>query len=286
MSAAGRLWRRAPLWRLCLVSAIAATALAAMFPPPVPRWAHRGAGPGAGPDAGLGAGAQEAAPRYAPDIATAPPDYGVIESPPPGPGRSGIMPFSGRQVPLPAGTWQLLVLARGGGPLAMQVELLGRTDADRLTGLLFAAAPGPLGNAAGAAPDIARCTMRDAILHQTVPPDDSDPLSHECWNLLSVGMDADGPLAKTNEVLKRGLGRLHDMGIAVPDHMFALNDIRADPTGWLTVMLLLPDHGGEQQAASRKLQGWVRRFAPLLHKGFDGKLEPSDLKPSLSRDPG
>jgi hypothetical protein len=248
-----------------------------MFPPPMPRWAHDAAEPGPVD--------KEAAPRFIPDNASATADYGLILSPRPGAGRSGIIPFSGRQVPLPAGSWQLLVLARGAGPMAVQVELLGRVDGSRLTGLVFAAAPGPLSNAAGAAPDIATCTMRDAILHQTAPYDESDPLSRECWNLLPFDMDAEGTFAKTDEVMRRGLGRLHEMGVVVPGHMVALNYIRTDPTGWLTVMVFLQDHGADQQAASRKLQAWVRRFAPVLHKGYEGKLEFSEMTPSVSRDP-
>jgi hypothetical protein len=258
---------------VCLIVASAATALAAMFPPPMPHWPGT-AKPG-----------KTLAPRYVAPATSAPPDYGMIESPPAGAGRSGIIPFSGRQVPLPAGTWQLLVLARGSGPMAVQLELFGRVEAGRLTGLVLAAAPGPLSNAAGAAAALGSCNVHDAILHQAVPPDHNDPLSHECWSLLPLDMDAPASPAKTDEMLRRGLARLHEMGTAVPDRMLALNYIRSDPTGWLTALLLLPDPGLEQPSARHKLEVWVRRFTPLLHKGFDGTLAPSDMTQAVSHDP-
>ncbi len=273
MSAAGRLWRRAPAWRVSLVCAIAATGLAAMFPPAFPHWFSEHSA----------AGRKDLGPRYVPQTTAVEPVYG-IELPPLGPGRSGIIPFAGRQLPLPQGTWQELVLAKSGTSMAVQVALLGRIDGQRLTGLVLAAAPGPLGNAAGAAAGLGPCDVRDAIAHQIVPADmNRDPLSHECWSLVALDLAAATSPAKTDEVLRRGFGRLQEMGVAVPGHMLALDYVRSDPTGWLTVLLLVP---GEQPAASRRMQGWVRRFAPLLHKGFDGSLEAGELTPAVAHDPG
>jgi len=271
MSAAARLWRRAPAWRVSLVCAIAATALAAMFPPAIP---HRFAA----------AGARDAPPRYMPQAtAVDPVNELASELPPLGPGRSGIIPFAGRQLPLPLGVWQELVLAKSGSSQATQVVLLGRLDGPRLTGLMLVAAPGPLGNAAGAAAGLGPCDTRDSIAHQTVPADmNRDPLSHECWVLVPLDMGAATSPAKTDPVLRRGFGRLQEMGVAAPGHMLGLDYVRSDPTGWMTVLLLLP---GEQPAASRRIQGWVRRFAPLLHKGFDGTLVAAELTPAVVHDP-
>jgi len=271
MSAAARLWRRAPAWRVSLVCAIAATALAAMFPPAIP---HRFAA----------AGARDAPPRYVPQAtAVDPVNELASELPPLGPGRSGIIPFAGRQLPLPLGVWQELVLAKSGSSQATQVVLLGRLDGPRLTGLMLVAAPGPLGNAAGAAAGLGPCDTRDAIAHQTVPADmNRDPLSHECWVLVPLDMGAATSPAKTDPVLRRGFGRLQEMGVAAPGHMLGLDYVRSDPTGWMTVLLLLP---GEQPGASRRIQGWVRRFAPLLHKGFDGTLVAAELTPAVVHDP-
>jgi hypothetical protein len=33
------------------------------------------------------------------------------------------------------------------------------------------------------------------------------------------------------------------------------------------------------------VQGWVRRFVPALHKGFDGTLAAGDLTSAVIRDP-
>jgi hypothetical protein len=227
-------------------------------------------------------GVKDVATRYVPQAAPVDPVSG-IELPPLGTGRSGIIPFAGRAVPLPAGTWQELVLAKNGTSMAVQVALLGRIDGQRLTGLVLAAAPGPLGNAAGAAADLGPCDARDAIAHQIVPADmNRDPLSHECWVLVPVDMVAATSPAKTDAVLRRGLARLQEMGVAVPEHMLGLDYVRSDPTGWLTVLLLLP---GEQPGTGRRMQVWVRRFAPLLHKGFDGTLGAAELTPALAHDP-
>jgi hypothetical protein len=272
MSAFGRLWRRAPVWRVSLVCAIVSTALAAMFPPAIPRWAADR----------VGAAGADLAPKFVPQTAAVDPAHG-IELPPLGTGRSGIIPFAGRQLPLPAGAWQELVLAKSGAGMAVQAVLLGRIDGQRLTGLMMATAPGPFGNAAGEVAGLGPCDSRGSIAHQIVPADmDRDPLSRECWVLVPLDTGAADSPAKTNDVLSRGLGRLQAMGVAVPGLMLGMDYVRSDPTGWMTVLVLLPD---SQPSASRRVQAWVRRFAPLLHKGFDGGLKADDVTPGAVRDP-
>ncbi|HET9019550.1 MAG TPA: hypothetical protein VFN46_08190, partial [Acetobacteraceae bacterium] len=58
-----------------------------------------------------------------------------------------------------------------------------------------------------------------------------------------------------------------------------------DERGWLTTLLLLPDRNADRTAAGRPLQAWIRRYAGVLHKGFDAMLTPADLTPSVVRDP-
>ena len=283
MTAIGRLWRRAPAWRLTLAAAVAATGLAAMFPPALPRWpfaarpapAAGGAVPGAAPSA-----------RYVPQPDAPPPDYGTIESPPLGAGRSGIVPFAGRQVPLPAGTWQELVLGRSGGADAVQVTVFGRMDARRLTGLMLLAAPDPLSAAAGPVAGPQPCYAADAVAHQIIPAGPNQSLlAHECWTITPFDLTDAAARARQDNVLRAGLDRLDRMGIAVPEHMLGTRFLRSDETGWLTALLLLPDHRGDGPAVLRRLEEWVRRFAPAFHKGFDGTLTAADLPPAVARDP-
>jgi hypothetical protein len=61
--------------------------------------------------------------------------------------------------------------------------------------------------------------------------------------------------------------------------------LRSTPLSWMTVLLLLPDHGANP-AQFRRLESWARRYVAELHKGFDGKLTPGGPAASLARDPG
>ena len=108
MSLIGRLWRRAPAWRFCLITAVAFTGLAAMFPPAIPHLPvfHRHH-PGADKPADVAH--YNALSAAAPTVPT---DTGMIHMPPLDAGRSGIVPVAGRLLPLPAGVWHELALAR------------------------------------------------------------------------------------------------------------------------------------------------------------------------------
>lgn len=289
MSTIGRLWRRAPAWRLCLGAAIASTALAAMFPPTLPRWplAHPPFGTGAPPEDGTGLaaeGGKDPAARYVPQPDPVPPDYETITSPPLGPDRTGMTPFAGRQLPLPSGNWQELILARSGGALTVQVALFGRMEDRHLTGLMLAAAPDPLSRA-GPVTGLAPCFAPDAIAHQIVPAAaGQDPMSRECWTLTPFDT-TNASRSRLDEVMRSGFDRLDQMGIAIPDHMLGFRYLRSDETGWFTALLLLPDRSPEPSGANRRLENWLRRFATLFHKGFDGALTTGDLSPAVVHDP-
>ncbi len=256
-----------------------------MFPPSLPSWPllPRPAGSAAG---GAGAGAGTAA-HYLPQPDPPAPDYGTIESPPVGAGRSGILPFAGRQVPLPAGTWQELVLARSGGADPVQVTVFARIEARRLSGLMLLAAPDPLSAAAGPVAGPQPCYAADAIAHQLIPAAPNQSLlAHECWTITPFDLTDPAARARQDNVLRAGLDRLDRMGVAVPEHMLGTRFLRSDESGWLTALLLLPDRRDEGPAALRRLQDWVKHFAPLFHKGFDGTLVAADLTPAVARDPG
>ncbi len=224
---------------------------------------------------------KSASPRFALPAATPPADYSVFEMPPADATRSGIIPFSGHKLPLPAGSWQELTLVKASGATAAQVELLARIENQHLTGLEMAASPSPLSNTTDGFAGRGACNSTNAILQETIPVPGDNPLSRECWALFETEMNGDNARIKTDEVLRRGLDRLQHMGVQVPDHMMVLSYLRSDETGWMTAFLFLP---GRHADPGHHLITWVRRFAPLLHKGYLSTLTPADLTP-VAHDP-
>ncbi len=289
MSAAGRLWRRAPAWRLTLAAAVALSGLTVMFPPALPRWLPWHPPGAAAPPAAVPAAAGVsglATAHFVPLPAAPPQDYGVVAFAPPGPGATGIIPFAGRKLPLPAGEWQELVLAQSGGVAAEQATVRARIEDGHLAGLLLAAAPGPVGGDATPGAGQAACFVADVIARQVIPTSTAqDPLARECWTL--TGFDpagvAGGP--QPDDVMRGALDRLARMAVPVPGHMLALRYVRTDATGWLTVLLLLPDRRAGQPETVARLDAWMRRYAVLLHKGYEGTITAAELTPAALRYP-
>lgn len=273
MSAIGSLWRRAPAWRLCCVGAVAMTAMAAMFPPSVRHLDWHGLA-----RAGGGSTAQA---RYRPQAADAPTGSDLFELPPPGPGRQGMIAYGGRQLPLPAGSWQELAIDRYDGVEPQQSTLLDRVQDGHLTGLILVATPSALGASTGLVQLPSLCSSPDRIAGNVVPvlPGQS-PMMHECWSILPVDMrqQAAGP---AQAIVPAGLKRLGTFNVAVADTMLAINYARSDDTGWRVTTIMLPD----RPANRPKLIAWAGRFAAVMHKGFDHTLDPSDLTDAVTRDP-
>jgi hypothetical protein len=289
MTVLGRLWRRAPAWRVCLVTAVACTALAAMFPPAVPRWqdlsrlwaAKTGA---PGPAAALGG--DKGVPHYAPAPTPGPLDYSTIDSPPLGEGRTGIIPFGGRSLPLPTGAWQELVLARSGGEHPVQLAVLDRVTDGRLSGLLLVTASSPWGGAGQVG--LPQACVSPEIVARHITPDrpEQEPLSHECWTLTAVSLSQLASHAANDDPLGRALSRLGQQNVPVPDTALALTFVRSSANGLMNVTLFVPARGPVSRAATRPQQDWAARYQAILHKGFDGTLKPEDLTPASIRDPG
>ena len=303
MSAMGRLWRRAPAWRLSLISAVAFTALAAMFPPPVPpqlrHWWPAFLGGGAtskqngtllaGPalaGAPQGAASPLQAAHFTPQPDQAPLDSGSLEVPHSATDRSGVIPFAGRQVPLPAGTWKDLVLVRLGGIVPGQEEVLARIENGQLTGLLMADAPSPASGAAGPLATPAACYIDNTIMREIAPETPGqNPMAHECWILVDSDITAAASRAKVDDITRRALNRVDETGAHVPDHMLMMVYMRSSETGWLRVLLLLPATSDVTAASSHRIQNWVRRFAVEFHQGYDGKIPASGIPQAVAKDP-
>lgn len=287
MFATRRLWRRAPAWRLCLVTALAATGLAAMFPPATPAWVQAWrdrASHAVQPAASLpGSTPSASATRFDPlavDAASDP--QGAMQMPAPGVGRSGVIAFAGHHIPLPTGQWQVLVLARDNAPVPIQAELLGRIEDGQATGLLLAESPNPINGAAQPLTRLSGCFAANSIADGiTQPPRGVNPAVHECWTVAPFDLTASAPRNEPDDLLTRGLAQLQRFGAQPPGHTLALRYLRSDDAGWMTMLLLLPDHRAAAPTAERRLLAWVRRFVADLHDGYSNK----DIRP-LERDPG
>jgi len=275
MAAFGRLWRRAPAWRLCLIGGVVFTGLAAMFPPPLPHIPWPGS---AGTSAGGASASYHAAAGTTTDAPHSDEAYGSL--PPFGAGRSGTIPFAGHQIPLPPGTWQdLLVMRTGDGDQAL---ILGRIDGGKLTGLMLASAPTPTSNSAGPVSLPPACYVPSAIAQNVTPsgPGES-PLRHACWTLLAIDMQKANQAADPADPIRRAIDRLAPLDIAVPTEMLALNSIRSDETGALAVRLFLPGSdsaltGAGGKARMKGLGAWIDKYEALLRKGYEHSLGTGD----------
>ena len=277
MSVVGRLWRRAPAWRFCLVAAIVCTGLAAMFPPGLPhlpaRWPFKGAGAGA-------------ARYHAHAVATSSDGVEQIQTVQEGPPLQGSVHFAGRLLPLPVGLWHELALVKIGVADVPQSEILYRVDNPTaanptLTGLILVTAPGPLSRAVGSVELPPPCATIGRNPGQIVPtlPSQS-PLTHECWVLAPVDTVHLRRNTQDDGLLLLALSRLAARHIAVPPQMLVLDYERSDDTGWMNTIIMLPGGHGLRPAET-----WAARFARPMHRGYDRILVPADLTPAAVDDP-
>ncbi len=288
MSVIGRLWRRAPAWRLCGTVALATTALAAMFPPVLPRWPTPASATlgaiAAAPPAANGAPPVGAA-RYVPQPDPPPPSYSTLDKPPLAPGRTSLIPEAGRLMPLPAGAWQTLAFARASGAAVTQVSVLDRVEDGLLTGLLVLGAPAPVGRISGPATAPLPCVAPNVLARQVMPQPATNPYAHECWTIAATAMTGPDGAAGHDALLKVGLDRLETLHVAVPDRMLVVRLVRSDETGWMLATLFLPDRRATSPLALHRLEAWTARFETLFHKGYDGSLAADDVTSLAARDP-
>ena len=285
MSVIGRLWRRAPAWRLCGAVAVACTAMTAMFPPALPRWPAGTLRAGDVPGTAAAPSSAGGAARYVPQPDSVPLDYATIEMLPPAPSRTGVIPHAGRMMPLPAGAWQTVAYARGAGVMAAQMTLLDRMEDGVLTGLLLVASPAPVGHVSGPAAAPLACVTPDVLARRLVAGPAGDTYAHECWTIAAADLaEPDGPDGQ-DALLKAGLGRLETLHVAVPEHMLVVRFVRSDGNGWMLATLFLPDRRATSPGALHRLEGWAGRFETLFHKGYEGTLVAADVTPAAARDP-
>ena len=267
MSVIGRLWRRAPAWRLLLFTAVTTTALCAMFPPRLPTFSL--------------ARPQPTGPRYRPPNATAPPDYTAISTPPITGTRHGFIPFGGRQVPLPQGNWSEIVLLQAVGPVSRQGVVLARLQSGRMTGMIVALGTPPTDRDAPI-PSAACVDPTGMPVHMLEQPQADDPLAQECWSLRRLTTSE--LVTSRNPLEFRAFSRLGKLDVAVPAHLLAVRYYRHDGGATLAVTTLLPDPN-ESAGLVRRTDAWARGWVGVLHRGFDDALIARDVSGAPARDP-
>lgn len=269
MTVIGRLWRRAPAFRVCVVLAIASSALGAMFPPHLPA-SMRARLQGHGD-------ALDGQAHYTPSADLPPPDYSLVDLPPLRDGRSGVIPFAGRQLPLPAGKWVEVALARDHESPPVQAIVLGRIQSGAMTGMILVTGTPPVVPNAQAPPRFSPCDgTGQAIAGQ------------DCWNTGQLITTQLRRPENAELLLKKSLDRLDSLGIILPARLTAGSYVRMNDSGGLTLKLLFaePATGAAIISANRRMEAWMRRWVPLLHRGFDGTLKPADVTAQLAHDPG
>jgi hypothetical protein len=211
-----------------------------------------------------------------------PAEGGSMTLPPPGPPSTGIIAFAGRQVPLPAGNWQTLAIARDNGAVSVQVKLLARIEARHTTGLLLLEAPDPVNGAS--APQIGNAGCFDPAAIDSAlapPPADHNPIINECWTLTPISASILQGHAQGDEIFTAAFARLAQYGADVPKDLIVLRYARSNLSGWLRVQFLAPDH----PARRRALGTWARRYAVELHRGFSSVMTPKEIPGAIPRDP-
>ncbi len=271
----GRLWRRAPAWRLVLVTAVASTALAAMFPPSLPKGLvrlHRGPGnPAGGMPVPVTMQGSQAGARFTPQPAQTLAEYSTLDHPSLGMPRTGTIPFNGRQLPLPPGEWQVMEIGRSPaamGALNVQVESFILLKSREVTGVLVALTPDPVIGGVPPPTFMQTCLAPDALTGQIAPPNPAKPLANECWVLTNTVLSATKDGAPGSIYLPE-LDRFRNAGLTVPEHMTALDYRQSDQNGWWVVTLFVPEAPEGSSVETRRLQLWAKTYAAALHRGFD-----------------
>ncbi|MBB2155621.1 hypothetical protein HLH33_04745 [Gluconacetobacter diazotrophicus] len=325
MSAASRLWNRAPLWRSCVFGIPIFVVLALLYPPPylmraipalhpvidrINRTLGRGAPAaqadnGAAPDAGAPPAQQ--ADGGPPQGAAQPPGGTQVAAPPITSDLTGAIPFAGRVLPLPAGVWHPVLTTTSGPHGELQSNVLVRAEDGMVTGVVIAR---------GSTQSLPLSTV-DAMnngchddrnyLSKLIT---TDPKVMECWFTSHVQI-AGQPLSDSVDILT-AFNRLHVMGFPIPYVMLVATwnyaEASADRGANIenVTILLSPARKGtmnlpappeqwlkqtlpQSPAAERfvrEANDWMNGWTGMLRRGFHGELVAGS--PDLvraSRDP-
>ncbi|GAO00525.1 hypothetical protein Gxy13693_050_029 [Komagataeibacter xylinus NBRC 13693] len=301
MSAFSRLWHRAPLWRFCLYLVVPFTVLTLIFPPAyllrlVPRLAalsaniHNRLGMHDAPAKGEGSGDSNG-------------EDGVITMMPITDRLTKAIPFAGRILPLPAGTWHPVMNIINGPHGEVLENVLIRVEGHVVTGMIGAeGSTQPVPETAISSIDSSCHDDRNYMSRVLT----AHPPAMECWFTTAV---YPASINRTAIIANR----LREEGFVLPpvllkagwsystpagDHnvnvetvTIFLNPVNTDSTK----MLRTPDYWvkdtlGQQPAASdfvKRTNTWMAGWAQVLHDGFNSDMLASseEQRERLARDP-
>ncbi|GBQ26370.1 hypothetical protein HLH34_04030 [Gluconacetobacter azotocaptans] len=324
MSAASRLWHRAPLWRTCVFSILIFTALTLLYPPayltraipalqPVIDRINRTLGrstppPAPAPDAAPSPDAPPDAPPpgQQADGSGAPgaggPGGTQVAAPPITSDLSGAIPFAGRILPLPAGTWHPVLTTQSGPHGELLSNVLVRAEGGVVTGVIIAR---------GSTQSLPLSTV-DAMnngchddrnyLSRVIT---TDPKVMECWFTGHVQIEGQ-PLSDSIDI-QTAFNRLHVLGFPIPyvmlvatwdyaeiaaDHGANIENVTillsparkgtmtlpAPPDKWMKQ--LLPQNPGAERFV-HQANDWMEGWTAMLRRGFHGTLSAD--APELAR---
>ncbi len=250
MSAAGRLWRRAPLWRLCIGATLTFGALTALYPTP---------------------GIE----RVFALIQGAPATTSRVVGPTMIPSLRTLTPLAGRSLPLPAGDWHEVLAGRFEPDGEVTEIVLARLQHGRVSGLLDAiATTGP----SAASPGLpVQCADPTNFASHVLPvrPDGT----RSCWFVRAAPAAMPVADGQPRSILDAARERLREVGTEPPVAMTRSVWFRTGDREFMSVQIDLP--------APRKdrVEAWMKGWTVLLDQGFDGTLKPSGVLPRLARDP-
>jgi len=308
MSAFPRLWKRAPLWRLCLYSTVFFSALAAFYPTPyllrampfLSRAAFHTPTPPPQPQNGQQQGTDQNAPPApdspSPDRAALPAlDQSVTNS----------VPFAGHALPLPAGVWHPALTAQTGPQGDVLTNMFIRTDRGIITGVVIAHAG-------------TRPVHDDGVLNlQNSCHDDRNLLSRatdangisECW-FTTVAVFHNGSISP-DPLVTKAFERLHVLGFPIAPMLvgtgwthiaqqkdggfnFETVDTLLSPTQPGTTKLIAPMDYWDKlnlpasppaQRFVNATNRWMESWATILHRGLTNPLPPGSIPAAIGTDP-
>ncbi|AHK71576.1 hypothetical protein AD931_12210 [Gluconobacter oxydans] len=308
MTAFGRLWRRAPLWRTSVIVTVGALGMAAFYPTPALKKAMPwlpGHLPGATPY-NAGSGASQPDGQQGGQSGGAPGLGDQIGVPDPGIAQHGSITIAGRTLPLPAGDWHPILTARSGAHGELSQQVLARTDRGVVSGVIVVRAtqqPVPA--------DLAEQLEtpchddRDYAAHIS----DKAGVSQECSYTSNAVLENQS--VSTDPFITAAFSRMRTLGFPIPSLMINVGWYYAAAAGKGTAhietveTLVAPiEHGSRQLLAPPQywnkasvhknpdaaqfidaLDRWMIGWSRVLRQGFDGTLDTGTLVPPLINDP-
>lgn len=317
MSAFSRLWRRAPLWRTTLILTGTCSVFALLFPAPwlersVPAYQH--VADKVGHMMGRSSAAQQAAEAD---------NQGrrMVSQPPMDAQLEGVIPFAGRQLPLPAGHWHPVLnyqddIAHG----EILTSLYVRSERGVITGFIIAQAT------TQSLPSSDTQMLQD-MCHNTfnfmtgdLPQDGTQT---ECWMTAPIRV-VNNQFITSNQALQGlvssplfippALQRLGMMGFMLPPVLVDAGWVHIEKSksgngvDFATVHTFVsPAQAGEHITIPgapedwskpgmnnspdvadfvQRTNGWLKNWTPILRKGYAGKLDATSIPAGLTTDPG